>query len=224
METKDRKTRQENKIGKKEKVIEELKIKVCGMKHLENIQAVDKLGVDYLGFIFYPKSKRDASLVSPDDLLHVKAKKVGVFVNESFEFINKKVKTYKLQTVQLHGDETPELCKLLKEQGLEIFKVFSVGESFNFKQLEPYKKHVDYFLFDTKGKERGGNGVTFDWSLLESYDNEVPVILSGGLNSDNVESAKSIKKLKLYALDLNSGFEVEPGLKDVKLLEKSLKK
>lgn len=201
----------------------ELKIKVCGMKHLENIQAVDDLGVDYLGFIFYSKSKRDASNINASNLKGLKAKKVGVFVNESFDFISEKVSTYELQAVQLHGDETPQLCSQLKQKGIEVFKVFSVGEYFNFAILSPFKKVVDYFLFDTKGKERGGNGFTFDWSLLEDYDNDVPVILSGGLNPENIESAKKIEGLNLYALDLNSGFEIEPGLKDVELLESIVK-
>lgn len=201
---------------------QELKIKVCGMKHLDNIHAVDGLGVDYLGFIFYSKSKRDASNVIPHDLKNIRAKKVGVFVNESLRFISDKISSYGLEAVQLHGDESPELCLELKNLGVEVFKVFSVGESFNFKTLEPYKKVVSYFLFDTKGKERGGNGFTFDWSLLKNYDNEVPLILSGGLSPENMDDAKNINGLNLYALDLNSGFEKEPGLKDVELLRKSL--
>lgn len=200
-----------------------MKIKVCGMKHLQNIQEVDALGVDYLGFIFYPHSKRDASQLNPQDLQGLKATKVGVFVNEGFGFILQKTLDYQLGAVQLHGDESPELCQQLKKEGLEVFKVFSVGESFDFDALEPYKPHVNYFLLDTKGKERGGNGVAFDWSLLAQYDNEIPLILSGGLNPQNIQSALDIQTLNLFALDLNSGFELEPGLKDLELLRDNLK-
>lgn len=193
------------------------------MKHLQNIHEVDALGVDYLGFIFYPKSKRDACQVNPQNLVGLKATKVGVFVNEDYDFILEKIRTYQLGAVQLHGDESPQLCQQLKALSVEVFKVFSVGESFDFGQLQPYKPHVNYFLFDTKGKERGGNGFTFDWSLLAQYDNEIPLILSGGLNPENIQSALNIKKLNLFALDLNSGFEIEPGLKDVGLLRDNLK-
>ena len=116
-----------------------------------------------------------------------------------------------------------QLVQQLKKEGLEVFKVFSVGESFDFDALEPYKPHVNYFLLDTKGKERGGNGVAFDWSLLAQYDNEIPLILSGGLNPQNIQSALDIQTLNLFALDLNSGFELEPGLKDLELLRDNLK-
>ena len=192
------------------------------MKHSENIDNVDGLGIDYMGFIFYSKSKRDASTLPTADTLNVKAKKVGVFVNESLEFILKKTVQYKLQAIQLHGDESPTLCKELLDLGLEVFKVFSVGEDFDFEILTPYKHKVSYFLFDTKGKERGGNGYAFDWELLKNYDNEVPLILSGGINPKNISDALNLSGLNIYGLDLNSGFEIEPGLKNVELLQKAL--
>lgn len=192
------------------------------MKQSQNINQVDALGIDYMGFIFYSKSKRDASEVHPDTLTHISAKKVGVFVNESLEFILKKTVLYRLDAIQLHGDESPLLCKELLDLGLEVFKVFSVGDNFDFDVLEPYKKHVSYFLFDTKGKERGGNGYAFDWELLKNYDNEVPLILSGGLNPTNINEAFNLTGLNIYALDLNSGFEIEPGLKNIEQLEKTL--
>lgn len=196
-----------------------LKTKVCGMRNPDNIKAVDALGVEYLGFIFYSKSKRDASNLDPETIKYLKAKKVGVFVNEALYEILKISIKYKLDAIQLHGDETPEECAYLKNLGLEVFKVFSVDESFDFSRLDFYKESVDYFLFDTKGKERGGNGVSFDWDLLEQYDNEIPLILSGGLNPQNIENARQLSFLNLYALDLNSGFEIEPGLKDIMMLK-----
>jgi phosphoribosylanthranilate isomerase len=200
-----------------------LKTKVCGMRNPDNIKAVDALGVEYLGFIFYSKSKRDASNLDPETIKYLKAKKVGVFVNEALYEILKISIKYKLDAIQLHGDETPEECAYLKNLGLEVFKVFSVDESFDFSRLDFYKESVDYFLFDTKGKERGGNGVSFDWELLKQYDNEIPLILSGGLNPQNIEEARQLSFLNLYALDLNSGFEIEPGLKDVATLREVLK-
>lgn len=192
------------------------------MRNPKNIQSLDALGVTYLGFIFYDKSKRDASSLDPEDIRYLKARKVGVFVNEGLYEILQKVIRYKLDAVQLHGDESPEECAYLKKLGLEVFKVFSVGEDFDLNRLEPYKEFVNYFLFDTKGKERGGNGVPFDWEILKKYDNEIPLILSGGLNPENIGAAKNLDFLNLYALDLNSGFEIEPGLKDVELLKNLL--
>lgn len=189
------------------------------MKHQVNIADVDELGVDYMGFIFYPKSKRDAEEVNPADIKHINAKKVGVFVNEPLYDILKKVVKYKLDAVQLHGDELPEECDYLKKLGLEVFKVFSVGDDFDFDRLEAYKETVDYFLFDTKGKERGGNGYVFDWEILKNYNLDIPLILSGGLNPENFADALKLENLNLYALDLNSGFETEPGLKDVDKLK-----
>lgn len=193
------------------------------MKYPDNIRAVDALEVEYLGFIFYPKSKRDASLLNPEIVHAISAKKVGVFVSESLEFILQKIKDYRLDAVQLHGEESPELCAQLKAQNVEVFKVFSVDDDFDFSVLEAYKKNVDYFLFDTKGKEKGGNGVSFNWELLKQYDNEIPLILSGGLNPANIEAALSLPELNLYALDLNSGFESEPGIKNIRVLQETLK-
>jgi phosphoribosylanthranilate isomerase len=203
-------------------MINQLKIKVCGLKNPENILLLDNLPIEYLGFIFYNQSKRDASGLEPTILRNLKAKKVGVFVNEGLYEILQKVILYKLDAVQLHGDESPEECAYLKKLGLEVFKVFAVDETFDFGQLEPYKESVNYFLFDTKGKERGGNGVAFNWDILRKYDNEIPVILSGGINPSNLPDALTIDFLNLYALDLNSGFELEPGLKDVPLLKKCI--
>ncbi len=204
-------------------MFENIKIKVCGLTNPDNIKAVDELGVAYLGFIFYPKSKRDATALDPETIRFVKAKKVGVFVNEGLYDIVQKVIKYKLDAVQLHGDETPEECAYLKKLGLEVFKVFSVDEDFDFSELENYKTSAHFFLFDTKGKERGGNGIAFDWDILKKYDNQMPLILSGGINPENINQAKALDYLNLYALDLNSGFELEPGIKDIQALQQALK-
>ena len=201
------------------------KIKVCGMRDDTNIKELVALHPDYIGFIFFEKSKRDVQGQLNQDLLMSipkSIKKTGVFVNASTEFILQQVDTFDLDAVQLHGSESPEQAELIKSKGLEVFKVFSVGASFNFSLLEPYKGKVDYFLFDTQGKEAGGNGFTFDWSILDDYDNEVPFLLSGGLNEKNISEVKKLNHLNIHGVDVNSKFEIKPGLKNIDLLKKSV--
>ncbi len=200
-----------------------MKIKICGMKFSDNIKQVAALQPDYLGFIFHQRSKRNFDGDIPE--ISDKIKKIGVFVDESMEFILEKVKKYNLKAVQLHGNESPQLCKQLKEEkDLKVIKVFSVGETFNFDVLKPYEVVSDYFLFDTKGKEKGGNGITFNWELLnKGYTSKKPFFLSGGIGLEELNSINEFFKTKAsrycFALDLNSKFEVEPGLKDIKKLK-----
>ncbi|MFP4504036.1 MAG: phosphoribosylanthranilate isomerase [Cyclobacteriaceae bacterium] len=202
----------------------DIKLKVCGMKFFHNMLKVAQLKPDYLGFIFYEKSRRYMpDTLKPEDLAKLprRMKKVGVFVNASSEEMIKQAKTYRLNLLQLHGDESPEQCRELKQAGQQIIKVFSIGQdNFDFSQLNSYKPHVQYFLFDTKGKERGGNGETFDWSQLRRYDQEVPFFLSGGISLDNVALLKEMSFFNIHALDVNSRFELEPGIKDLDLLQK----
>lgn len=205
-----------------------MKIKICGMKY--NTQEVAVLRPDYLGFIFYDKSKRDfEGLEIPS--LPLGIKKVGVFVDAELAFAKAHIKKYSLDVVQLHGNESPEYINELKEslsleedgwsEDVELWKVFGIKDTFNFNRLKPYEGIVDAFLFDTKGKEKGGNGYTFDWSVLGNYTSEIPIILSGGIGLDEVEKVKAIlaTDLPIIALDVNSRFEVKPGLKDIKKLE-----
>lgn len=200
-----------------------MKLKVCGMKYGENIQAVSQLQPDYMGFIFYDQSARYFDGDMPE--ISENIKKVGVFVNATLDEITSKINTYQLQTVQLHGDESPDLCKALKHQfpQLEIIKVFSISNHFDFKKLKPYETYVDAFLFDTKGKLPGGNGHTFDWNALEGYPSEKPFILSGGIGLDEAPQLKTFLKSPLskhcLAVDVNSQFEIEPGLKNVQKLK-----
>lgn len=195
----------------------ELKIKVCGMRDPENILAVAEYNPNYLGFIFYDQSSRNVGekFVMPTLPDHIK--KVGVFVDAKTDYILKKVDKYQLDTVQLHGNEPAIKCQKLKDRGLEVFKVFSVGEVFDFKELIPYEYFVDYFLFDTKGPQRGGNGVTFDWSMMNRYFSHVKFILSGGIGPEHEKEVVNLKFdfHKLYGIDINSKFEIEPGIKDV---------
>jgi phosphoribosylanthranilate isomerase len=199
-----------------------MKIKVCGMRESTNISELLKLSPDYMGFIFYAKSKRDVAGSLAIDLLHSfpnTTEKVGVFVNAEFDFVKGKVKQFNLDMVQLHGDETPEYCFDLRSNGVKVMKVFSVGNSFDFNQLEAFKPYVDFFLFDTKGKERGGNGALFDWSILKAYDQEIPFFLSGGIDLENLEQLSELKGMNLHAIDVNSKFEIEPGFKDIERLK-----
>ena len=196
------------------------------MKH--NIAEVAKLQPDYLGFIFYDKSPRffDGEIPS----LPTGIKKVGVFVDASLEEILEKVKKYSLDVVQLHGEENVSFCKTLKKgldcarpdihSNIEIWKVFSIKDKFNFDILEPYENAVDKFLFDTKGKEKGGNGYTFDWKILKNYPSKKPFILSGGIGLEEIEAIKKLMEtnLPIHAIDVNSKFENEPGKKDVSAL------
>ena len=223
-----------------------MKLKVCGMKFTENIQQVAELQPDYLGFIFYEKSKRNFEGIIPEFSNSIK--KTGVFVNEYVEIVISLVEEYRLDAIQLHGDESVEYIQELKRQfessrelkveenktikkqknkhyisknEVEIIKVFGIKDEFNFDVLKPYLEVVDFFLFDTKGKERGGNGTKFDWSVLEKYPFDKPFFLSGGIGLNDVEEVQKIMKsdLSIYALDVNSKFESKPGVKKIEALK-----
>lgn len=196
-------------------------LKICGMLQPGNIAAVADLQPDYLGFIFYKGSKRYAGGVSPEVLstLPSAIKKVGVFVNEELEILLDVVARYSLDAVQLHGAEGPDYCRLLvsKLQGREIklIKAFGVNEYFDFKTIEAYKGIADYFLFDTQTPDHGGSGKKFNWQLLEKYTLDVAYFLSGGIGLESADAVRNIQDPRLLAIDVNSKFEVEPGLKDV---------
>ena len=195
------------------------KIKICGMKYSENILEVSQLLPDYLGFIFYEKSSRFFDGEIPE--ISESVKKVGVFVNATLEEIKSKIKKYDLDLIQLHGNETPEFCSNLKQESIEIIKVFSVDDDFDFKILEAYENVCDYFLFDTKGKLHGGNGFTFNWQILEKYKSKKPLFLSGGIGIEEIAKIKTLN-LPIFAIDVNSKFEMEPGLKNVQLCRDAL--
>ncbi len=202
-----------------------MKLKICGMKYQENMQAVANLQPDYLGFIFYDKSPRNFEEEIPE--LPSTIKKTGVFVDATIDFVLEKVNKYDFQAVQLHGNESSEYCKNLRSKlksratPVEIWKVFSIKDTFDFDFLKPYEGIVDFFLFDTKGKEKGGNGYTFDWQVLKDYPSTTPFILSGGVGLAEIEKVKTILKtdLPIHAIDVNSKFEIEPGLKKIKELK-----
>lgn len=191
------------------------KLKICGMKFFENILEVSALQPDYLGFIFYEKSARFFEDEIPN--LPKSIQKVGVFVNDNFKNIISKIHKYQLNIVQLHGNETPDFCKDI-QTFCKVIKVFSIDNTFDFYQLENYETVCDYFLFDTKGVLHGGNGYAFDWSILSKYKSQKPFFLSGGIDLENFNQLKKLN-LPIFAIDINSKFELEPGLKDLEKIK-----
>jgi phosphoribosylanthranilate isomerase len=192
------------------------------MRESTNIQLVSALQPDYMGFIFYEKSPRFVGEeLSPEQLQafarHIR--KVGVFVNAHPDFILRTIRKYHLDMVQLHGTETPDVCRNLRSRGISIIKAFSIDETFIFSRLNNYKQFCDYFLFDTKGASFGGNGTTFNWNLLRKYDNEKPFFLSGGIGPEHLEMMGELRGFNIHAFDVNSRFEITPGLKDVEKLK-----
>jgi len=195
-----------------------VRLKICGLR--DNIQEVAALQPDYAGFIFYPKSPRYVGENFKMPELDKRINKVGVFVNEPVDSLVVKVRKYKLQYAQLHGTEAPEECQAIRDKGIGIIKAFAMGEHFDFRQLEQYDSTVDYFLFDTKTAGFGGSGRSFDWELLKKYKLEKKYFLSGGISLENLELLKELDLSMVHALDVNSRFEVSPGLKDIHALVK----
>ena len=193
------------------------------MKETENITEISALQPDYLGFIFWEKSKRNMTLDAIPELPETIIK-VGVFVDASIQEIAAKINQYQLDVIQLHGNESVIFCRNLKKLGVEVIKVFSMNSNFNFSLVKEYVLAVDYFLFDTKGKLPGGNGITFDWNVLENYHFNVPYFLSGGIGTTEIDGLKEFLKSpaakKCYAIDVNSRFEKKPGIKNKIKLQK----
>ena len=191
-----------------------LKVKICGMREPSNIAQVAELRPDYMGFIFYNNSQRYVGLnFFLPELEQKEIKRTGVFVNANLKVIRAMVKVHDLQAVQLHGKETPELCSSLKDKDLEVIKAFQVNTHFDFDLLQPFKPFVHYFLFDTKSEQYGGSGKIFDWNLLKKYDQDVPFFLSGGISKSNLKQINLLTGMNLYAVDVNSGVEDSPGIK-----------
>jgi phosphoribosylanthranilate isomerase len=193
----------------------QIKLKVCGMRDAKNILEVAALSPDFMGFIFYPKSPRyvgesfQVPAEFPTNII-----RVGVFVNESTEVILAQCERHKLGFLQLHGEESVQQCLELKNRNLKIIKVLSVDDTTSFEITKFYSEAVDFFLFDTKGKYYGGNAKTFRWQRLEQYDQSIPFFLSGGLSPENVDEIRLLEQMNLYALDINSGVESSPAMKN----------
>jgi phosphoribosylanthranilate isomerase len=198
-----------------------ISLKICGMRDSKNILEVAALRPDYMGFIFYEKSPRyvGGDFAIPTGFPKT-IKRVGVFVNEQVEIVKAFSIKHQLDYVQLHGHESVEECIELRQEGIGVIKVFSVDAHFDFKTTIPFENCVDYFLFDTKGKFYGGNAATFDWGLLNSYNQAVPFFLSGGLNEQNILEIKNLQEMNLHAIDVNSGVELLPGIKNTDQIKK----
>ena len=202
-----------------------MELKVCGMKYEENILEVAALGPDLMGFIFYPGSKRYFEGEIP--VLPPSIRKIGVFVNEDLEKVLETVGRHDLAGVQLHGEEDADYCRALREaldepKGFCLIKAFRVSDWIEFASLAPYQGHCSYFLFDTLGKERGGTGEKFNWEALKGYRLSTPYLLSGGIGPEDLESLerffKSEQAASCLGVDVNSRFEVSPGMKNTEQL------
>lgn len=196
-----------------------MNIKVCGITQLKQIQQLDGLDIDFAGLIFYKDSPRYVgSNINGKELKQadLDIRKVGVFVNETYETIKKTVGDYGLDVVQLHGDEEPSLCKrLLKD--VEVIKVFRPKADLSIDEMvEAYDEVCDYYLFDSSnGGLAGGTGASFDWNIVGDANIEKPFFLSGGIGPDDVARIKAFDHPDFFGIDINSKFEKEPGVKDM---------
>ena len=194
-----------------------MKWKVCGMRDPKNVAEIAALQPDYMGFILWDGSKRycpDPPEV-PESIT-----KVGVFVDAPLDEIEYAITTFNLGAVQLHGNETPSHCRALQSK-TQVIKAFGIGEGFDFDVLIDYLPFCDFFLFDTKGPLPGGNGISFDWTLLQKYYFDLPFFISGGIGVAEIAKINDIRNtdLPVYAVDVNSSFETAPALKNAEQLK-----
>ncbi|RZP08533.1 MAG: phosphoribosylanthranilate isomerase [Flavobacteriales bacterium] len=187
-----------------------MKLKVCGMKFSDNISEIESLKPDFMGFIFYKKSKRffnESKLILND-----KINRVGVFVNQEINEVIDNIKKYKLDYVQLHGEEDVRYCLSIKSI-CKVIKVFKIDDTFNFDKVKKFENVSDYYLFDTKTNLHGGSGKKFNWEILKNYNSKKYFFLSGGISENDIEEIKKIRKIyPIIGIDINSKFEL-PNLK-----------
>ena len=199
-----------------------IKIKICGLNDPVNVIGISGLYPDYMGFIFYKDSPRFVGK-EPDINLFLNVpsgiKKVGVFVNESHHKILEISVGTGSDVIQLHGNESPDYCDRLKSSGQTVIKVFNINNEFSFESMIPYLAKCDYFMFDTKSENHGGSGKKFDWKKLEGYHFDKPFFLSGGIGPEDSELVKSTSNKGLFAIDINSRFEISSGVKDIRLIK-----
>ena len=194
-----------------------MKLKVCGMREPKNVAEVATLQPDYMGFILWDGSKRYCETL-PE--VPATITKVGVFVDAPLNEIEHAISTFKLGAVQLHGNESPQKCRELQGK-TQVIKAFGIGEGFDFTTLLDYMPYCDFFLFDTKGPMPGGNGTTFDWSILKNYAFDLPFFISGGIGLEEIDKINELRNadLPVYAIDVNSKFETAPAFKNVEQLK-----
>lgn len=197
-------------------------VKVCGMRDAENIREVEALGVDWMGFVFHRTSPRFVGELP--DYLPQRAKRVGVFVDETEEQIMETVQLFRLDMVQLHGHETPDFCNRIRSKGLKVIKAINVQNTFSTEEVSFYERACDYFLFDTKTPLPGGSGQKFDWSSLSAYRGTTPFLLSGGISPDDADRVEAFVHERCIGIDLNSRFETSPACKDTHLLQSFIDK
>ncbi len=198
-------------------------VKVCGMREAENIRAVEALGVDWMGFIFWEHSSRN--VCQRPAYLPTRAKRVGVFVDASLDVVCQRVEAFCLDVVQLHGSESPAYLHDLRNAlagAVLIVKAFSIATRDDLLQTSFYEGLADFFLFDTKAQLVGGNGRKFDWNVLAHYDGSTPFLLSGGIGPDDASRLSAFSHPRLAGIDLNSRFETAPAQKNVELLKQFL--
>jgi len=208
-----------------------MRIKVCGMTLPEQVNALDEMGVDFAGFIFYPKSPRFVgNKISPEKMRKIKGHiaKVGVFVNEPFEEMMKTVEEYRLDMVQLHGDETPFFCEKVANY-VTVIKAFRLSDNDPIDWIvRPYHDSTDMYMFDTMGAGYGGTGKKFDWNVLKDASIDKLFFLSGGIEPGDEENIKTFMKepvaQKLFSIDINSKFEIAPGVKDMRKVKSLVEK
>jgi len=193
-------------------------LKVCGMRNEKNLSDLIKIQPDFIGLIFHEKSPRNV-LENIEIDFHENIIPTGVFVEKSEAFILHKIADYKLKAIQLHGYESPQFCKKIQSTGQIIIKAFNIHDSFDFSTTTPYQGACNYFLFDAFGKKAGGNGTTFNWKLLNEYKGETPFLLSGGIDETMANDIKKIKHPQFAGIDINSGFEIEPALKNIEKIK-----
>ena len=195
-----------------------LLLKVCGMRDKNNISDLIEIQPDFIGLIFHEKSPRNVEKHTktsiPSDI-----GTVGVFVNETEGFVLDKINEFDLKYIQLHGSESPHFCKNIKRLNRKVIKAFNIHPEFDFSELEEYEPYSDYFLFDAFGKNAGGNGITFDWNLLDNYKGDTPFFLSGGIDAEMAENLRTINHPMYKGVDVNSKFEIKPGLKNIEKIK-----
>lgn len=196
-------------------------IKVCGMRDKVNIRKVAELGIDWMGFIFYPKSPRYVGNADVGEKAEG-IKRVGVFVDAAVDEIIKRIRQYSLDIIQLHGSETAAYIEGLRDtlnsdglENIKLMKALSIASADDVGRYKEYEGHADYFLFDTKTPLKGGSGRKFDWSVLDNYDGITPFLLSGGIGPDDAERVRAFRHPRCIGIDLNSKFETAPAVKDV---------
>lgn len=194
--------------------------KVCGMKLSSNISELSGLKPDMMGFIFYRESPRYVGDEFLMPSLDESIQKVGVFVNEELDYILLMTEKHQLDIIQLHGHETPEMCQAIRDSGKLVIKVFPVGDFLPLKEMNEYVSSCDCFLLDTKTKDFGGSGQSFDWEVLQNYLFNKPFLLSGGIGEDDLDEILAMDHPQLIGVDLNSKFEDAPGIKNIEKLER----